>query len=190
MLTRVMQDTRGTTSVEFAIIVTLFLVFMFGIIDFGRVMWLYNSATKATERGARYAVVHNFVAKGLENFDCLAASGGNGVSCPESAIDPNPVICNSLGCNGYGPLDSAAFNNIVSVMQNYSDIIRAENVTIEYRHLGIGLSGNPYGSDITPLVTIRLSNLVINTLASDLLGIASFTMPPFKTSLMGEDLSD
>lgn len=49
----------GTTTVEFAIAVALFLTLLLGIIDFGRMLFTWNSAAEATRWGARVAVVCN-----------------------------------------------------------------------------------------------------------------------------------
>lgn len=44
--------------VEFAIAVTVFLIAMFGVIEFGRALWAHNALTDAARRGARYATLH------------------------------------------------------------------------------------------------------------------------------------
>lgn len=50
---------RGATLVEFAIAATVFLTAMFGVIEFGRALWVHNALTDAARRGARYAVLHS-----------------------------------------------------------------------------------------------------------------------------------
>ncbi len=49
---------RGATLVEFSIAVTVFLLSMFGVIEFGRALWVHNALTDAARRGARYATLH------------------------------------------------------------------------------------------------------------------------------------
>lgn len=49
---------QGSTLVEFAIGATVFLTVMFGVIEFGRALWVHNALSDAARRGARYAVVH------------------------------------------------------------------------------------------------------------------------------------
>ena len=44
--------------VEFAIGVTVFLIAMFGVLEFGRALWVHNALTDAARRGARYATLH------------------------------------------------------------------------------------------------------------------------------------
>jgi len=53
------RDTqRGATLVEFAIGATVFLSALFGVLEFGRALWLHNALTDAARRGARYAVIN------------------------------------------------------------------------------------------------------------------------------------
>lgn len=49
---------RGATLLEFAIGSTVFLMLMFGVIEFGRCLWTHNALSDAARRGARYAVNH------------------------------------------------------------------------------------------------------------------------------------
>ena len=48
---------RGTTTVEFAIIGSLFFILLFGVIEFGRALFVANALTESTRRGARMAAV-------------------------------------------------------------------------------------------------------------------------------------
>lgn len=48
---------NGVAAVEFAVIVFLFFMLLFGIVEFGRVLFTWNSAVEATRLGARTAVV-------------------------------------------------------------------------------------------------------------------------------------
>ncbi|WP_418146890.1 TadE family protein [Variovorax paradoxus] len=47
----------GATTVEFALVLMLFLTFLLGIMDFARMLWTWNAAAEATRWGARAAVV-------------------------------------------------------------------------------------------------------------------------------------
>jgi len=49
---------RGVTIVEFAIVCILCLMLLFGVIEYGRAMWLNQLMDNAAREGARYAVVH------------------------------------------------------------------------------------------------------------------------------------
>jgi hypothetical protein len=47
----------GATTIEFALVLLLFLMFTLGILDFSRMLFMWNGANEATRAGARYAVV-------------------------------------------------------------------------------------------------------------------------------------
>lgn len=53
------SNERGSTLVEFAIGITVFLVSMFGIVEFGRALYTHNALADAARRGARYATLHS-----------------------------------------------------------------------------------------------------------------------------------
>lgn len=54
---RPLSRQRGAGIVEFALIATVFLTLLLGIMDFGRMLLMWNSAAEATRWGARIAVV-------------------------------------------------------------------------------------------------------------------------------------
>lgn len=51
---------RGATAVEFAIVAMLFFTIVLGIMEFGRVLYIWNTVQEVTRRAAREAVVRNF----------------------------------------------------------------------------------------------------------------------------------
>lgn len=53
------ENERGSTLVEFAIGVTVFVTAMFAVLEFGRALWVHNALTDAARRGARYATMHS-----------------------------------------------------------------------------------------------------------------------------------
>ena len=48
---------RGAAAVEFAIVCLLFFTILFAILEFGRMLYVYNTMQEVTRRGARAAVV-------------------------------------------------------------------------------------------------------------------------------------
>lgn len=48
---------HGASTVEFAVVMALFLMLLLGIMDFGRMLFAWNAAAEATRFGARIAVV-------------------------------------------------------------------------------------------------------------------------------------
>ena len=54
---RIRQD-HGQDLVETALTLPLLLMLLFGIVEFGRVIFVYNSLSNAAREGARYAIIH------------------------------------------------------------------------------------------------------------------------------------
>lgn len=52
------KNERGTSMAEFAVVATFFFMLIFGVIEFGRLLYTHNALTDAARRGARYAVLH------------------------------------------------------------------------------------------------------------------------------------
>ncbi|HQR98921.1 MULTISPECIES: TadE family protein [unclassified Polaromonas] len=52
-----MKRQRGAAAVEFALVVILVIFLLFGLIEFGRALFKWNSAVDATRRGARTAAI-------------------------------------------------------------------------------------------------------------------------------------
>jgi len=52
------HDEKGSTLVEYAIGASVFLMAVFAVLEFGRVLWAHNALTDASRQGARYAVLH------------------------------------------------------------------------------------------------------------------------------------
>ena len=57
MRTRNLDSQRGAALLELAICATVFLTALFGVLEFGRLLWTHNALKDAARRGARYAAV-------------------------------------------------------------------------------------------------------------------------------------
>lgn len=188
---RFLRDERGISSVEFAMVAAVFFLIIFGITDFGRALWTWNMAAKATQAGVRYAVVSDYAAMNLRTLNGTDF-GPIGLPVPIGAVTPNPTICTIVGCGASvgvtGNIDPIAFQNIVGEMQKfYSDITDAD-VIVEYFHVGLGFAGNPAGPDVDPVVTVRLRNMDFTFLTPGFSGLTdALSLPPFTASLTGED---
>lgn len=191
---RFVRHRAAATAAEFALVVPLLLLFLFGIIDVGRLMYEWNLAEKSTQMGVRFAVVTNVVPTGLINYDftTVGVTQGSpvnstlfpGVSCTGTASSAN---CSCKGTCAF-PLtgSSAAFNNIVARMRLMNSEIQPGNVIVDYDPSGLGFAGNPYGPDVAPIVTVRLREMEFAPITTQIFG-AAFNMPGFASSLTMED---
>lgn len=194
----IFRDRSGSSAAEFALVLPLLLLFLFGIIDGGRLLWEFNRAEKATQAGARFAVVSDPIPGGWTDYSYVGVGGlTQGDVIPATAF--GKVTCTSTGCcnsaaapctNPYpsiGTANTAAFNRIVTRMQAMKPEIEAANVRIVYEGSGLGYAGDPNGMDISPLVTVELTGLQFTPITA--LMLAQITMPDFRTSLTSEDAS-
>jgi len=180
----------GSSAAEFALVLPLLLVFLFGIIDGGRFIWEYNRAEKATQMGTRFAVVTDPVAPGLFSYKFTSDGLGAGDLIPASEL--GTITCNSTSCSctsGTCPAGTGAptgaWTALVTRMRQIDPNISADNVQVQYQGSGLGFAGNPSGMDIEPIVTVKLSGLQFTPLTT--LTLASFTMPDFHAALTAED---
>ena len=198
---RLLRCSRAASAAEFALVVPLLLLFIFGIIDVGRFMWEINQAEKATQVGARMASVTNPVSSGLVDADFANATLPAGSLIPADAL--GNLVCSSTSCScancptsiGSG-VDSAAFTAIVNRMAQIKPGITAANVEVTYRGSGFGYAGAaasgagsgsapPETMEISPLVTVSLKDVQFTPITSLLL--TSIDLPSFTTTLIAED---
>jgi len=73
------SNERGATLVEFAIAASVFMVAMFAVLEFGRLLWVHNALSDAARRGARYASVHSMTdGTGIKNVAVYGNPQGTG----------------------------------------------------------------------------------------------------------------
>ena len=95
------ENERGSTLVEFAIGVTVFLTAMFAVLEFGRALWVHNALTDAARRGARYATMHSPADAGqVKNVVVFGDPGGSGTPMITNLTTANVnVTYNNFGLN-------------------------------------------------------------------------------------------
>lgn len=185
------KNNRGAAAVEFALVVFVFFVLFFVVIEFARIWWTWNMASKAAQVGVRWAIVSTPISNNMKTFDAMAAGlvAGNGETVAIGAIAD--ATCTATACDfGAGDsVDAAAFQTIFVPMRRMYPAIQAANVRVIYRHVGLGFAGNPYGMDFTPSITIELTGLTFEPLFGGLLGMGTINMPLFSSTLTGEDMA-
>ncbi|MEW5978877.1 MAG: TadE/TadG family type IV pilus assembly protein [Acidobacteriota bacterium] len=74
------QREKGQTLVEFAFMAVLFFTILFGILEFSRALWTWNTIVQATRAGARFAVVETPTADDaqVKNFVVYHNAAGTG----------------------------------------------------------------------------------------------------------------
>jgi len=123
---------RGTTMAEFAVISAVFFMIIFGIIEFGRLLYTHNALTDAARRGARYAVLHH---ETIEDRECVK----NIVVYGETHVDPKtcaatgPALINGLTTDNVRVTYEGADddNNPITPATNFGMNLGTASVSIE-----------------------------------------------------------
>lgn len=213
LLRAFLRNTAGASAAEFALVLPAFLLLLLGSVDVGRWMWWLNEVEKATQVGARHAVVTSLVAGGINEADFSAAcegttlNVGDRIACPDAFPS---VTCDDSGCScaggDCGPIDAstydgAAFTAIVQRMQRIAPYLGAGDVTVTYSPSGIGYHGDPTClgvqdkdegcstgelADVAPIVTVSVSSLQFRAMTFGLFPVG-ITIPDHSYSLPLED---
>ena len=194
-----LRDRRGASAAEFALVLPVMLLFLLGIIDVGRYIWNVNQVEKATQTGTRWAVATEVIPTGLNSYS-FSISGGvpqgevvpitkfPGVNC---SSDTGVVSCQCKTENGGScafdatTANSTAFNALATRMNEIYGGIRPDNIEIDYDWSGLGYAGDPESSDVSPIVTVRVTRLAFRPIF--LVGLINFSLPTLSYSLTMED---
>ena len=195
------RDTEdGTALVELAILLPLFLVLFFGLIDFGRMGAEYVMADKAMQRAARIAAVRPPACPGVPTTNARGPVAPGtvpprfGTQCSAGAsvcTSPAAAICTG---NAADPTVAEIWASIGPMLPVGST---AANLRFRYEYdSAMGFLGGPY----VPIVTVELQNLNFQ-FATPLGGLATLAgatgaplpstlpFPAMSTSLPAEDLA-
>jgi TadE-like protein len=194
-----LRDEDGATLVEFAIVISLFLLIFFGLIDFGRLAYHIVTGERAMQAAARIGAVRPPACPGVPEFLELSsdapASTDYGTSC--NAGGPICEAPAAVSCTGDMTNATAAevWEAIGSVMSPGSDV---SNLRFSYTYdARLGFLGGPY----VPVVTVAMEDVTFD-FVTPLAGLAAVagatgssgigstvTMPSMSVSLPGEDLA-
>lgn len=151
---------RGVAAVEFAIVAMLLFTLLFGIIEFGRLFYVFNSVQEVTRRAAREAVVRwtdeQVYVKELALF-------GSTTSLPAGAeITPGRISIDYLNAINpavvISPSDypSSAADNISACLAGASNCIAFVQVSITGATYAPMVSLFPYFNIPIPASTVTM----------------------------------
>jgi Flp pilus assembly protein TadG len=203
---RFFSSDQASSAAEFALVLPIALLMLFGVIDVGIYAWQLNEYEKATQMGARFAVVTDLVSASLADEDltwvgaayCDDGSGGlRACNAGETigAAGLGTITCTSTACSLSGnfpdsfstSVDATAFGNIVARMQRFQPQIAASNVRVEYRGSGLGFAGDPNKPEMSPIVTVRVNDAAYQPIVLSPFGGGTVALPDFSYSLTLED---
>ena len=211
------RDDSGAALLEFTITVTVFMLVVFGIVEFGNLFYQWNAATNANNFGARLAAVSEPVASNLNSLTGLSNSVLPGYPMPtfDFSCTSNSSTAATGACTGAGGTYSVnAMRTLVfgrdvngvpytacqaapanAGMCNLFDRITPQNVVVQYQYTGLGYAGRPPGPGHTgapvPTITVSLTGITFQYFFLNGLvpGFNSVTIPGLATTITGEDLN-
>jgi len=86
------QMERGQSAVEFALLVTVLLLFLMAILDLGRGLYAYTAITAAAQEGVRYALIHPGDGAGVDAVVRSHAIGLDPARMTSALFEPQPDI--------------------------------------------------------------------------------------------------
>jgi len=108
------KNERGAALVEFAIVATVFLTVLFGILEFGRLFWTHNALRDATRRGARYATIRKNDTAGIAAVKNMVVYGDPNAN-PATAT---PVV------------SGLSTSDVVVQYQNYNGVLLSSRASV------------------------------------------------------------
>jgi len=169
---RFAADAAGATLVEFSLVLGVFLLLVFGLIDFGRMGYTHVMAEKATQMAARIAAVRPPACAGVSaRHD--PGPAGEGADPPEfgTMCRAGPGVCASASVTCVGSTGNAT---AVEIFDRVAALLPpgATPANLRYRYEfdpDLGFLGGPF----TPVVSVELVDMRFD-FVSPLGAIAAF----------------
>jgi TadE-like protein len=115
---------QGVALIELGLIITLLVAITFGITEFGRAIYQYNTLAKAARDGARYLSVRDPAAPAsISGVQCMVVHGNPG--CTGSTLVPGLTVSMVSVCHAMDPACAATHQS-----QGASPVINLVTVTI------------------------------------------------------------
>ena len=87
---RVRKGRRGAAAVEFAVVLPVFVILVFGMIEYGRMVMVQQVITNASREGARKAVLDGATTSSVQTAVTSYLTSAK-VSGGSTAVSPNPT---------------------------------------------------------------------------------------------------
>jgi Flp pilus assembly protein TadG len=84
---------RGTAAIEYAIILPVLLLLLLGIMDLGRLMWIYTGLNRGVEAAARCGAVNTNACATTAAVQAVAAAEVWGATVPSSVFTVSTASC-------------------------------------------------------------------------------------------------
>jgi Flp pilus assembly protein TadG len=90
---RIISSKRGATALEYGLVLPVLMLLTLGIIDVGRLMWVYNSLFRTISAAARCASIDSSRCSTSSQIQTYAAAGAWGMTIPASTFKVTYPSC-------------------------------------------------------------------------------------------------
>jgi hypothetical protein len=133
------NNERGSTLVEFSLAGSVFLLALFGVLDFGRLLWVHNALADAARQGARYAVSTSATSTAAIKNKVIYGNPDGGLSPIVPGLTPGNIEINydniglgqgavTIKITGYRFKFAALFFGVDLLMPDYRTTLTGETM--------------------------------------------------------------
>jgi len=87
------RSRRGSTAVEYAIVLPALLMFILGLLDSGRLLWAYTALSRSVEAAARCASINTTICGSTSAIQSYAVGQAWGLPVSSSAYSVTTPAC-------------------------------------------------------------------------------------------------
>ncbi len=99
--TRLARDESGVALIEFSLLLPIFFLLIFGIMEMGQLFWTQTALQHAVEMAARCASVNTTICGTTTQTQSYAATQTYGMSLPTSTFTASAPTCGNLVTASY-----------------------------------------------------------------------------------------
>lgn len=119
---------RGQATVEFALTIVLLLMVVIGILEFGRIVWLYNTLSNLSREIARYTIAIQHQREATGDIQTAGTILGDIVSPYDTGLDTQYLVAGTLTNQNGLPTPSLA---TVGIYISPADACRTQSDTLQ-----------------------------------------------------------
>ena len=181
-----LKSERGASLPEFALILPVLSLLLFGMLEMGYLMWQFQQGSIASKKAVRIAATRTLITPG-SIADCGPATPASAVAGTRCADVPDYSIWAT--CRGDGTGDAACGPDVARVgaeVVRFYPAVAPADIVIELSGGGMGFVG--MGRPV-PVVTVRFENVDFDFIVlGGLANLLPVQMPSMSASAAAEDL--
>lgn len=183
---QILRDTRGASLPEFALILPVLSLLLFGMLEMGYLMWQFQQGSIASKKAVRIAATRSLLVPGSIG-DCGPMTPSSAIAGTRCSTIPDYSIWAT--CRGDGTGDAACGPDVARVaaeVGRFYPAVSASDIVIELSGGGMGFVG--MGRPV-PIVTVRFENVDFDFIVlGGLANLIPVRMPSMSASAAAEDL--